>query len=89
MIQRKALGLIARLASQFPAVLILGARQCGKTTLAKQFLSGEYFDLEKPSDLQVFLGSPELALRRLPQPLILDEAQLLPGNSGTELGNQV
>ncbi len=78
MIPRKALGLIARLASQFPAVLILGARQCGKTTLAKQFLSGEYFDLEKPSDLQVFLGEPELALCRLPRPLILDEAQLLP-----------
>jgi predicted AAA+ superfamily ATPase len=32
-------------------LLILGARQCGKTTLARTFLKGEYFDLEKPSDL--------------------------------------
>jgi hypothetical protein len=66
------------LATQFPAVLILGARQCGKTTLARAFLKGEYFDFERPSDLQVFLGDPELALRRFQAPIIIDEAQTLP-----------
>ena len=45
MIQRHALSLVKDLAEQFPADLILGARQCGKTTLAKGFLEGEYFDL--------------------------------------------
>ena len=59
-------------------MLILGPRQCGKTTLAEHFLDGEYFDLEKPSDRQVFGGDPELALRRLPEPCLLDEAQALP-----------
>ena len=56
MLNRIAAPLIQELAEQFPAVLILGPRQCGKTTLAKGFLRGEYFDLEKPSDLQVFAG---------------------------------
>ena len=78
MIRRRAIGVVKDLATQFPAVLILGARQCGKTTLARVFLKGEYFDLEKPSDLQVFLGDPELALRRFQAPVIIDEAQTLP-----------
>lgn len=78
MIRRRAIGLVRELARQFPAVLILGARQCGKTTLAKAFLKGEYFDLEKPSDLQVFLSDPEFALRRFQSPIIIDEAQTLP-----------
>jgi predicted AAA+ superfamily ATPase len=55
-----------------------GPRQCGKTTLARHFVSGRYFDLEKPSDLQVFTGDIEYALRQLKGPLILDEAQTLP-----------
>jgi predicted AAA+ superfamily ATPase len=67
-----------RLAEQFPAVLILGPRQCGKTTLARHFLHGTYFDLERPSDHQVFAGDVELALSRLDEPLILDEAQTVP-----------
>ena len=78
MIRRRAIGVVKDLAAQFPAVLILGARQCGKTTLARAFLKGEYFDLEKPSDLQVFLGDPELALRRFQSPIIIDEPQTLP-----------
>ncbi len=63
---------------QFPAILILGPRQCGKTTLARNFLEGNYFDLERPSDYRVFADDPELALSRLEGPLILDEAQTLP-----------
>lgn len=66
------------MATQFPAVLILGPRQCGKTTLAKSWIKGSYFDLEKPSDYTVFANDPELALRRLKDNLILDEAQQLP-----------
>ncbi len=78
MIPRNAQPNLKRLASQFPAVIMLGPRQCGKTTLARHFVDGRYFDLEKPSDLQVFTGDIEYALRQLKGPLILDEAQTLP-----------
>ena len=78
MIARFAQSLVQILAEQFPAVLIVGPRQCGKTTLARHFLRGAYFDLEKPSDYQVFADDVELALSRLDEPLILDEAQVVP-----------
>jgi uncharacterized protein len=79
MINRMALSLVEQMAGQFPALLILGPRQCGKTTLARGFLKGAYFDLEKPSDYAVFADDLELALNRLEGNLILDEAQELPG----------
>lgn len=78
MINRSYQSLLQRLAKQFPAVIILGARQCGKTTLAKKAIEGRFFDFELSSQRQVFEGDPELALRHLPEPLIFDEAQLLP-----------
>lgn len=78
MIKRQAETIVRELAQQFPAVLILGPRQCGKTTLAKHYLDGEYFDLERPSDQQVFIDDIEFALGRFQPPLIIDEAQTLP-----------
>ncbi|MBW2612753.1 MAG: ATP-binding protein [Deltaproteobacteria bacterium] len=78
MLNRNAENLVHELAKQFPIVLILGPRQCGKTTLAKYFLEGEYFDFEKPSDQEIFVDNIEFALKRFGAPLILDEAQILP-----------
>ncbi|PIX39088.1 MAG: hypothetical protein COZ56_18570 [Armatimonadetes bacterium CG_4_8_14_3_um_filter_58_9] len=78
MISRLAQQRIQELAELFPCVVILGPRQCGKTTLAKGFLKGHYFDLEKPSDRQVFESDVEFGLRQFPEPLILDEAQSMP-----------
>jgi predicted AAA+ superfamily ATPase len=79
MIVRKARVQLRRLASQFQAVLLLGSRQCGKTTLARSQVKGRYFDFEKPSDVQVFAGDIEFALRQLASTtLIIDEAQSLP-----------
>ena len=34
---------------RYPAVAIVGPRQCGKTTLARA-LDGEHFDLEQDAD---------------------------------------
>jgi len=76
--KRLAEQLVRSLAGQFPVVLILGPRQCGKTTLARSFLAGTYFDLERPSDYEVFAGDPVFAIRRLKGPILLDEAQVLP-----------
>lgn len=78
MIPRYAEPRLKRLAGQFPAILLLGPRQCGKTTLMRHFVDARYFDLERPSDAQVFSGDVEYALETLKEPLILDEAQALP-----------
>ena len=61
---------------------ILGARQVGKTTLARQIaasLGGRVtrFDLEDPADLRR-LADPMLALRPLRGLVVLDEVQRLP-----------
>lgn len=59
---------------------ILGPRQCGKTTLAKEVgkqTEAHYFDLESPADQQR-LQNPELMLPSLKGLIILDEIQLKP-----------
>ena len=61
-----------------PVTALLGPRQCGKTTLAQSQLTGTYLDLERPSDFEALAADLELALGRLPGPLIVDEAQRLP-----------
>ncbi len=63
-----------------PAVLLLGPRQCGKTTLARTFAArhrAEYFDLEAPAD-QSRLAQPATTLGPLRGPVVIDEAQLQP-----------
>lgn len=47
MARRRLAVLVRRQLKLFPAVALLGARQVGKTTLARA-LGGEYFDLEQP-----------------------------------------
>lgn len=58
------------LLGEFPVVAVLGARQVGKTTLARQIADAEkegagWFDLEDPADLAQ-LEDPGLALKRYP-----------------------
>ncbi|OGQ90970.1 MAG: hypothetical protein A2289_00645 [Deltaproteobacteria bacterium RIFOXYA12_FULL_58_15] len=60
----------------FPAVAIVGPRQCGKTTLAKM-IGGSYFDLERSAD-QVRLDAMWNQLINGDELLILDEAQRVP-----------
>ena len=63
-----------------PAVALLGPRQCGKTTLARQLAAGrrcEYFDLEDPRDL-ARLAEPMLALESLRGLVVIDEVQRKP-----------
>lgn len=75
-IQRQAKHLVSDLLADFPAVALIGPRQCGKTTLAHS-LGGEYFDLEQGEE-QTRLNanwSDFLAGNKL---LIFDEAQSMP-----------
>lgn len=65
-----------------PVVAILGPRQIGKTTLAREFskrVRGPVarFDLEDPRDLSR-LDDPMVALERLRGLIVLDEIQRLP-----------
>lgn len=61
-------------------VALLGPRQCGKTTLARQFVPADsvnYFDLEDPQSL-ARLAEPNLALRPLKGLVVIDEIQRRP-----------
>lgn len=66
-----------------PVVAILGPRQTGKTTLAREYFQQEkgvdtcYFDLENPLDL-LRLEDPMLALEELSGLIVIDEIQRLP-----------
>jgi predicted AAA+ superfamily ATPase len=62
--------------TRFPAVAILGARQCGKTTLARQ-LDGVYFDMEVEGS-QTRLDAEWEALTSGERLVIVDEAQRAP-----------
>lgn len=75
-IPRLATPLILDRLGQFPAVALVGARQSGKTTLARS-LGGEYFDLEQPGDrTRLDVEWDRLCARK--QLVILDEAQVWP-----------
>ena len=63
-----------------PVTALLGPRQCGKTTLARQFAelhSATYLDLESEPDVRR-LANPQLALRDLNGLVVLDEIQRMP-----------
>ena len=49
MLKRAILSLITRRLRDYPAVALVGPRQSGKTTLARQ-LGKRYFDLEQEPD---------------------------------------
>lgn len=81
MIERQLFPAIETALSDYPAVALLGARQVGKTTLARQIgdvRSAVYLDIERPSDRQK-LTDPEAYLSLHSQRLvILDEVQHMP-----------
>lgn len=71
------------LISRNPVVGIIGARQVGKTTLARSFVAqmrgpAHYFDLENPED-EARLGDPMLVLKGLKGIVVIDEIQRIPG----------
>ena len=66
-----------------PIVALLGPRQCGKTTLARQYATQFkakeifFFDMEDTADI-ISLQNPQLALNNLQGLIIIDEIQLRP-----------
>lgn len=73
---------ITRKLRLFPVLALLGPRQVGKTTLARQLAAQwdgptHHFDLEDPDD-QARLADPAFILRPLTGLVILDEIQMRP-----------
>ena len=67
----------------FPVVAILGPRQIGKTTLARQVTEAHaglthHLDLEHPADLNRLLDDPLLVLEGLRGLVVIDEVQRRP-----------
>ena len=73
---------IRRLLKSFPVVALLGARQVGKSTLAREIAAGfdgktRLFDLESDRDMQL-LREPEAILMSLRGLVVIDEVQRQP-----------
>jgi predicted AAA+ superfamily ATPase len=67
---------INQLLDMFPVVVIIGSRQCGKSTLVKQLKPDwKYYDLESPDDYQLISNDPIAFFSLNPQQIIIDEAQ--------------
>jgi len=74
------LAMVRQALRRSPVTVLLGPRQCGKTTLARQLVptsSLNYFDLEDPQSL-ARLDQPDTALRPLKKLIVIDEVQRRP-----------
>lgn len=86
MLRQRFLGRVTAALRRAPVVALLGPRQAGKTTLARQLAAGgdlpfreglNYFDLEDPAHV-ARLATPRLALDALAGLVVIDEVQHRP-----------
>lgn len=73
--------LIATLLAELPALFIVGPRATGKTTTATRY-ARTVVRLDREAEAVAFRADPDAALRGLPEPVLLDEWQLVPGVLG-------
>lgn len=73
---------VTYLAKHFPAVMLCGARQVGKTTLLKKISENQkdihYVTLDYPRVRELAKNDPELFLQQYSAPIIIDEIQYAP-----------
>jgi len=79
-IQRSLEAVAKRAASEFPAVVVTGPRQAGKTTLLQSLFgsTSRYAALDLPDVRDAAVGDPRSFLDRYRPPVILDEVQQAP-----------
>ena len=68
-------------ARHFPAVLVTGPRQVGKTTLLEHCLASrdvKHVSLDSIPDRELASRDPALFLQRYPPPVLIDEVQYAP-----------
>lgn len=82
MLDRSLMPTVSKYIGAFPVVALLGPRQCGKSTLAKEVIKKSdewiYLDLERPSDLRK-LDDAEYFFNTIGEKRVcIDEVQLRP-----------
>ena len=81
-IKRSAKKYLEYLSGHFPAVVITGARQTGKSTLVKEFAAEKgglsYVTLDYPVLRNLARTDPEIFLQQYKAPVIIDEIQYAP-----------
>lgn len=81
MIRRTIQDAVRRAMSDTPVVLLNGARQTGKTTLAQEMATApgvQYFTLDDAATLALAAGDPSGFIRNLAGPVVIDEIQKAP-----------
>lgn len=69
--------LLGQLLTELPAIAVLGPRATGKTTTAARH-AATVVRLDRRAEAAAFHADPDAALRELPEPVLLDEWQMVP-----------
>ena len=80
-ISRNLEAVVMQVTKEFPAVLVTGPRQVGKTTMLKKLMEGtdrKYVSLDDLNERSLAKNDPELFLQAHKRPVLIDEVQYAP-----------